>query len=175
MKAARIISGIFAIVGGFFAFMYPGLTTILMAWVLTAVLAVSGISLIFTYIKRGKTYKQEAAVGAGTLVLGILFAIIGILGFIFPGMRVTLDLFVIIFFVIHLISSGISMLGAGIAKKGSMWVLWIILGIILILAGIYGIVHIFYAAVTLGLFIGIGLWSYGVSMLCAPNENKEEK
>ena len=106
--------------------------------------------------------------GTFGLVLGIAAAVFSVLALFFPGIRAMLDIIILCMFAGWLIVSGISSIAVSftIKKTGSKrWILSLILGILVLIGGIYGIFHMLFVAQTIGILIGILLLTYGFRLI----------
>lgn len=165
MRVTHIIAGIIAIAGGIFVLTFPGITPVILGWILTAVTLLAGLSIIINYIRFGKQYRQEAAHGGGNLAIGIILLILSILAIFLPGVQLALEIVVVIMFIVQLITNGAVLVAGGFNGSSNIPVFCVIFGFILIAFGVFGIVNIFFAAIALGIFVGIGLLVFGISML----------
>ncbi len=179
MKIFNCILGIFAIFGSVYCLFYPGASFLSSSLIVAILLGAWGFCAIFNFFSKEnkeKRSKGEAAVGGLGLALGIAAAIYSILCMVKPGISIIPDIVFLVAFSFWLIISGIrSVFGAIAAKKeGSrLWWLSLVLGIVITLAGFYGIFHWFYIARVLGTIIGILLMTYGIRLLLSVFEPKE--
>lgn len=173
MKIFNCILGVFAIFGSIFCIFYPGLTFLSGGLIITMLLGAWGICAIFDYAtnrKNPEKSKQGAAIGALGLVCGIAAAVISIMAMFMPSLRAIIDLFVLGMFSGWLIMSGINSVvtATKVKKTGSkLWILSLICGIIIALAGFYGVFHLVFVAKTIGYVIGYFLMIYGVRLICS--------
>lgn len=171
MKIFNCILGIFAVFASVYCIFYPGITFLNSGWIVTVLLGAWGICAIFDYAtnrKDGEKSKSEAAMGTLGLIAGIAAAVFSVLALFLPGIRAMLDVIILCMFAAWLIISGISSIAISfkIKKTGSKrWILSLILGIIVLLAGIYGIFHLVFVAETIGLLIGMLLMTYGLRLV----------
>lgn len=178
MKVFNCILGVFAIFGAFYCILWPGVTFLNTGWIVTVLLGVWGICAIFDYFSKPKDNerpKNNAAMGVLGLIGGIAAAVISILALFMPRISIMVDVIMLYFLVCWFIISGIiSIVGAVKISKVSQskgWIFTLIMGILILLAGIYGIFHMFIMAQTAGLLIGIMLMTYGVRLICSVFEN----
>lgn len=171
MKVFNCIFGVLSIIASFYCIFYPGVTFLNSGWIVTVLLGVWGICTIIAFAtSQGKKDgdKAEAAMGIFSLILGIAAAIISILALFMPSIRVMLDIIILCIFAGWLIISGI---GSAVAsfkakKAGSKtWIITLICGILVVLAGIYGYFHLIFVAQTIGFLIGILLMVYGFRLV----------
>lgn len=177
MKVFNCILGIFAILSSLYCMFYPGITFLNSGWIVTILLGAWGICAIFDYAtnhNNGEKSKGEAAMGTLGLVLGIVAAVFSVLALFSPGIRAMLDICILWMFAGWLIVSGISSIAVSftVKKSGSkIWILSLILGILVLIGGIYGIFHMIFVAQTIGILIGILLMTYGFRLILSVFEN----
>lgn len=102
------------------------------------------------------------------LVAGIAAAVVSILALFIPSIRMLLDIIILSIFAGWLIISGITSAAVSFKtrKAGSKrWVLTLVCGILVLLAGIYGVFHLIFVAQTIGILIGILLMIYGIRLV----------
>lgn len=171
MKVFNCILGIFSILASTYCIFYPGLTFLNVGWIVTIIMGAWGISAIIDYVanhKKGDKPKGEVAVGSLGLVLGIVAAVFSILSMFLPGIRAMLDIAILGMFAGWLIVSGIGSVAVALSarKNGSKgWIVSLILGILVLIGGIYGIFHMLFVAQTLGILIGIMMMTYGFRLI----------
>lgn len=171
MKVFNCILGIFAIFASAYCIFYPGITFLNSGWIITVLLAAWGICAIFDYASKhnsAEKSKGEAAMGTLGLVAGIVAAVFSICAMFLPGIRLVLDIIILCMFAGWLIISGIYSVAASIQvkKTGSKrWIISLVLGILVVLAGIYGIFHLLFVAQMIGILIGILLMTYGLRLI----------
>lgn len=172
MKVFNCILGIFSILGSIYCIFYPGLTFLSTGWLITILLGVLGICSIFEYVtsKDKKISKGLIADGVIGLILGICSAVISALGIFNPWVRGSLDLMILILFAFWLFYSGIVSIAKSfnIKKTGSkMWILTLILGVLVLLTGVYGAIHPLFTMATIGYIVGIELLLYGIRLIAS--------
>lgn len=174
MKVFNCIIGVFAIFAAMYCAFWPGVTFLNTGWIVTILLGVWGICAIFDYFskpKDGDRSKNNVAMGVLGLIGGIAAAVISILALFMPQVSIIIDVIMLYMLVCWFIIGGImSIVGAVKMSKVSQskgWILTLILGILVLLAGIYGIFHMFIMAQTAGLLIGILLMTYGIRLICS--------
>ena len=181
MKVFNCFFGILSIIGAVYCILYPGIAFLNSGWIVAVLLGVWGICSIIDYAaKHNKTdtSKSEAAMGLLGLVAGIAAALISALAMFMPGIRMFLDIIILCIFAGWLIVSGISSAVASFkARKAGLkrWILTLLCGILVLLAGIYGIFHLIFAAQTIGILIGILLMTYGIRLILSVFEKGEDK
>lgn len=175
MKIFNCILGVFSIFGAVYCIFYPGVTFLSSGWLVAILLGVYGICSIFEYFsnRSKKENKKSTGLVAGGvigLIIGIASAVISVLALFNVTIRASLDLVILIMFAFWLVCSGvISICGAVTQKKngGKMWILTLILGVALIIAGLYGATHLLFAAFSIGYMIGIELMTYGICLIAS--------
>ncbi len=174
MKVFNCILGIFAILGSIYCIFWPGVTFLNTGWVVTILLGAWGFCAIFDYFSNpdeDKKSKSTAAMGTLGLVAGIAAAVFSVLALFMPGIRLIFDVIILCLFTGWLVVSGIlSIAGAIKVKKNSdskSWILTLILGILVVIAGVYGFFHLIFMAQTAGVLIGVFLMLYGVRLICS--------
>lgn len=158
---------------------FPGISFLNTGWIVAILLGVYGFSNIFGYLlsskKENKGDGKLAVNGVIGLIIGIASAVISVLALSNAGIRAMLDVTILLMFAFWLVYSGIvSIYGAVMQKKngGKMWGLTLVLGIIVILTGIYASTHLLFAAFSIGYMIGLELMIYGVRLIMSVFENK---
>lgn len=176
MKIFNFIFGIFSIIAAVYCIFYPGVTFLNSGWIVSVLLGIWGICSIFAYTsshgKQNKS-KSEAVMGILGLVGGISAAIVSVSAIFIPSVRVLLDIIIICVFSSWLIISGITSVISSFKAKASgckSWIITLICGILIVIAGIYGIFHLIFAAQTIGIIIGILLMVYGIRLIVASFE-----
>lgn len=172
MKVFNCILGLFSILGAVYCIFYPGLTFLSTGWLITILLGAMGICSIFEFATSSdkKENKSLAANGIVGLILGIGAAVISVLGIFSPLIRGSLDLIILMLFAFWLFYSGVASIAKSVSLKkngGKMWILTLILGILVLLTGIYGALHPVFTMVTIGYIIGFELIIYGVRLIAS--------
>lgn len=178
MKVFNCIFGVFAIFGAIYCIFYPSLTFINSGWLLSILLGIWGICGIFEYATTKNTPNHSNSVGAmGTvgLVFGIIATVLSICAVFIPSVQLMFDFSILCLFASWLVISGIvTAVTAVNAKKnttGKGWIFSLILGILVLLSGIYGFFHLLFIAQAIGILIGVLLMLYGVRLICSVFEN----
>ncbi|MBD5548653.1 MAG: hypothetical protein HDQ97_14895 [Lachnospiraceae bacterium] len=171
MKVFNCILGVLAILGSVYCMFYPGLTFLNSGWIVAALLGARGIcGISYFAANRNKPGKSKGEVVAGIigLIMGIVAAVISVCALFMPGVRLMLDIIIICMFSGWLVVSGASSIAAAfqVKKLGiKTWILTLILGILVLLSGIYGIFHLIFMAQTIGILIGVLLMTYGCRLI----------
>lgn len=174
MKVFNAILGVFAIFASIYAICFPGMSFLKAGWIVTIVLGVWGACALFEVItkKMKGPDGKITAVGAVLAVLGgIAAAIVSLIAVFKPGLSAVIDLTAVWIFVFWLIYSGLSSIVSSIkvvkSLGGNKWIWSLILGILTLFAGLYGVCHILLMMQTIGLLLGILLMVYGVRLLAS--------
>ncbi|MDO5124333.1 MAG: DUF308 domain-containing protein [Eubacteriales bacterium] len=181
MKTFNCILGVFSILGAVYCMFFPGVTFLNTGWIAAILLGVYGICSIFEYFsnparKEKKNNSGLISDGVIGLIIGIGSAVLSVIALFSTGIRAILDVTILLLFAFWLVYSGVAgIIGAVMRKKngGKMWWLSLVLGIILILSGVYGATHPLIAAFSVGYMVGIELMIYGVRLIMSVFENNE--
>ena len=180
MKVINGIVGVLSIFGAIYCLFFPGLSFINIGWVITTILGIFGICSIIFYFTKKKMYENlmiEGVHGAFGLVVGIAAAVVSMLAIFVPGIQAVLDLIILIIFIIWMILDGVSSIAESFAMKkastSKSWILALVLGIIMLIFGIYGICHLIFVARFIGITMGIMLMSYGIKLIASLFEKDE--
>ncbi len=180
MKVINGIVGVLSIFGAIYCLFFPGLSFINIGWVITTILGIFGICSIIFYFTKKKMYENlmiEGVHGAFGLVVGIAAAVVSILAIFVPSIQAVLDLIILIIFAIWMILDGVSSIAESFAMKkastSKSWILALVLGIIMLIFGIYGICHLIFVARFIGITMGIMLMSYGIKLIASLFEKDE--
>lgn len=180
MKVINGIVGVLSIFGAIYCLFFPGLSFINIGWVITTILGIFGICSIIFYFTKKKMYENlmiEGIHGVFGLVVGIAAAVVSILAIFVPSIQAVLDLIILIIFAIWMILDGVSSIAESFAMKkastSKSWILALVLGIIMLIFGIYGICHLIFVARFIGITMGIMLMSYGIKLIASLFEKDE--
>ena len=180
MKVINGIVGVLSIFGAIYCLFFPGLSFINIGWVITTILGIFGICSIIFYFTKKKMYENlmiEGVHGAFGLVVGIAAAVVSMLAIFVPSIQAVLDLIILIIFAIWMILDGVSSIAESFAMKkastSKSWILALVLGIIMLIFGIYGICHLIFVARFMGITMGIMLMSYGIKLIASLFEKDE--
>ena len=172
MKVFNCIFGVFAFLGAIYCIAFPGLTFINSGWLVSILLGVWGICAIFDYAtnkNNPENSKATGAMGAVGLVAGIGAAVISVLAVFTPSIQVLLDMTILCLFAGWLVISGITSTAVALKAKGlggKGWILSLVLGILVLLSGVYGFFHLIFMAQTIGILSGMLLMVYGFRLIC---------
>lgn len=170
MKVFNCIMGIFSLFAAFYCFFMPGVSTLMTAgWIVTVLLGVIGFCGIFEYV-RNKNEKKQMVNGTIGLILAIGAAVLSTIGLFDVSLRATFDLIVVVIFALWLVLSGVDSTVEAFAKKkdeNKNWWLTLVLGILLIIVGMYFGTHLIFTTRTLGYIMGFSLTMYGIRLICS--------
>ncbi len=170
MKVFNCIMGIFSLFAAFYCFFMPGVSAVMtIGWIVTCLLGVIGFCGIFEYA-RNKKEKKEMVNGVIGLILAIGAAVLSTIAMFDVSLRATYDLIVVVMFALWLVISGVdsTVTSFKLKKEGhKSWWLTLILGILVIIMGMYAGTHLVYATMTLGYVMGFSLTFYGIKLICS--------
>lgn len=162
MKAVTVIIGVLLIGAGVYCFVNIKAAFISLAFILGLVMMAYGVSQIVTWF----TTRKESGSSAWVLGEGILTTLIGALVCFYPFQT---DLVLAIWFAAWLIVSGIMRIAGAVQIRknfpGTPWGLMLIMGVICILVGIYGLVHPLVAGMAIAMLLGIFFILQGINCL----------
>ena len=174
MKFFNAIIGIFAILTSVYTMCFPGVSFLNAGWIITIMLCLWGVCALFEVCsKKIKDSNGKIIVGNAILAIigGIAAAVITTVAIFRPGLSAIFDLAAVGIITAWLIVSGMSSIVSSInyvkPLGGKKWILTLILGILTLIAGIYGVFHLIVMAQTLGLLLGILLMLYGIRLLAS--------
>lgn len=175
MKVFNVIIGIFAIFASVYCIWFPGVFFLQTGWLVTILLGAWGACALFEAIFKHSTKSKEGKWNVSSAVLavlaGIAAAVVSLITIFMPGLSVMLDLIVVSIFVCWLIIDGIGSIVMSTTvgrKSGSKkWIWTLILGILILITGLYGIFHLVAMAQTIGLLLGMLLMLYGVRLVAS--------
>ena len=170
MKVFNCIMGIFSLFAAFYCFFMPGVSAVMtIGWIVTCLLGVIGFCGIFEYA-RNKDEKKKIFNGIVGLLLAISAAVLSTVALFDVTLRATFDLIIVIMFALWMVLSGVdsTVTSFKLKKEGhKSWWLTLILGILVILMGMYAGTHLIYATMTLGYVMGFSLTFYGIKLICS--------
>ena len=170
MKVFNCIMGIFSLFAAFYCFFMPGISAVMtIGWIVTCLLGVIGFCGIFEYA-RNKKEKKDMVNGVIGLILAIGAAVLSTIAMFDVSLRATYDLIVVVMFALWLVLSGVdsTVTSFKLKKEGhKSWWLTLLLGILVIIMGMYAGTHLIYATMTLGYVMGFSLTFYGIKLICS--------
>jgi len=175
MKVFNCIFGVFAILGAIYCMFFPGLTFLNAGWIVAILVGVLGICSIFESVsnpdrKDTKEGKRMFANGVVGIIVGVVAVIVSVLAMFNIAVRGMFDLIILYTFEFWLFYVGWMGVYQAISMKKSgskKWILTLALGILTVIAGFYGSIHLSIGAVTIGYVIGFSLMIYGVRLFAS--------
>ncbi len=169
MKVFNCIMGIFSLFAAFYCFAFPGASSLMtFGWIATTLLGVIGFCGIFEYT-RNKESKKLMVNGTLGLIFAICCAVLSVIAMFNVSLRATFDLVIVVMFALWLVLSGVdsTVTSFKLKKDGhKLWWITLVLGILIILMGMYAGTHLIYATMTLGYVMGFSLTFYGIQLIC---------
>ncbi len=172
MKVFNAILGVFSLFGAFYAMMAPARTFLTTGWIVTVLLCLWGVCALFE-VFRQKGDRDKLTVGRAILALvaGVASAVVSILMLCYPGLSLPVDIIAVWIFTGWLLVSGISSIAVSVKvgkpAGGKRWIFTMIMGILTVAVGAYGVFHVLAMAQTIGILIGVMLMVYGVRLLAS--------
>ncbi len=170
MKVFNCIMGIFSLFAAFYCFFMPGISAVMtIGWIVTCLLGVIGFCGIFEFT-RNKEDKKQMFNSTVALILAICAAVLSTVALFDVSLRATFDLIIVVMFALWLVLSGVdtTVNSFALKKDGKKhWWVTLILGVLVILMGMYAGTHLIYATMTLGYVMGFGLTMYGIKLICS--------
>ncbi len=180
MKVFNAIIGVFAIFGSLYCIFWPEESFLNAGWVVAILLLMWGICSIVSAIffkrdqKEGKEGKELAGTGTVGLLLGIGAAVVSLLALFVPAVEALFYIIILLVFVFWLLFYGVySIVKAIKSSKNSDsngWIFSLILGIIMVLIGLFCISDLLFEVALIGVIIGIGLMVAGVRLISSAFE-----
>lgn len=174
MKVFNAIIGVFAIFASIYTMCFPGLSFLKAGWIVTIVLCVWGVCALFEVLTKKMTGADGKITAGGAILAllgGVAAAALSTVAVFRPGLSAMFDLVAVWIFTAWLIAGGVSSIVSAVKVVkplgGGAWIFSLILGILTLFAGIYGVFHILVMAQTLGLLLGILLMLYGVRLIAS--------
>ena len=168
MKVFNCIMGIFSLFAAFYCIFMPGVSAVMtIGWIVTCLLGAIGFCGIFEYA-RNKESKNLIFNGVTGLIIAIACAVLSVVAMFDVSLRATFDLIIVVMFALWLVLSGVdsTVTSFKLKKDGvKTWWLSLILGILIIVVGMYAGVHLIYATRTLGYLMGFALTFYGIKLI----------
>ncbi len=174
MKIFNAILGIFAVFASIHILAFPGLSFLKAGWIITILLCVRGACTLFEVLSKkadGPDGKQKTGRAILALLGGVAAAFVSFLAVFYPGLSLVFDIIAVVIFTVWLIISGTSSILSAVTvikpTGNSLWIVSLILGILTLLAGVYGIFHLILMMQTMGVMIGVLLMLYGVRLIAS--------
>ncbi|MBO4375481.1 MAG: DUF308 domain-containing protein [Lachnospiraceae bacterium] len=175
-KAFLIILGILVAIGGIFCIVRPGMTFLSLIWF-------AGVMMFFYAIEALVTYSERKKMGLAntwSLISAILACICGfaiVISNYANILAAEISLYILFGWLIAagllsiLAAFGIKKLPGDVEKAVEMiagkWWIHVIIGILMIIAGIFGFVHPLISAMTIGLVVGVEIILSGIKMIAS--------
>ena len=176
MKVFNCIMGVFSLFAAFYCFFKPGVTALMtIGWIVTILLGVIGFCGIFEYA-RNKKAKKHMINGTLCLIFAICTAVLSTFAMFDVSMRATFDLIIVVMFALWLVISGVDSIADSIKlKKDSerTWWLTLILGILVVIMGMFCGTHLLFTTQVMGYMMGFCLTLYGIRLICSVFEKCE--
>ncbi len=174
MKVFNAVIGVFAIFASIYTMCFPGVSFLKAGWIVTIMLCTWGACALFEVITR-KQRDTDGKITVGGAILAILggvaAAALTTVAIFRPGLSAMFDMAVVWIFTAWLIVGGVSSIISAVKVVkplgGNMWIFSLILGILTLAAGVYGVFHMVAMAQTLGLLLGVLLMLYGCRLLAS--------
>lgn len=174
MKLFNGILGVFSIFAAIYCFWYPGISFLNAGWMVTILLVGWGVCVLFetaTNHGEGKPDKITVVKGIIALASGVVTGISAILSGANPEIAIVTDKIIVYIFILWLVISGFSSMLVAVTSikilPRSRWIMKLILGVLTLLAGVYGAYHVFLTAWTVTIMFGALLLVYGGRLLAS--------
>jgi uncharacterized membrane protein HdeD (DUF308 family) len=173
-RVLMIIMGILVFIGGLYCIARPGMTYLSLVWFIGIMMFFYAVEAIVSYGER----KRLGLASGWNLVSAILACICGFAIIVsYYAEFIAAEMLVYILFGWLIASGLISIMAAFGLKKlpedaekvietvtGKWWI-HVIIGIFMILAGIFGFVHPLIGAIAIGLVVGVEILTSGIKMI----------
>lgn len=165
LRSNLILQSAALIIAGLVLLAIPGVTMLTLVFVLAFMLIIIGVWAIISYVRTHADTDIESAPARGTLVYGIVLAILPIIMFIMP------DLFATIISIVAgalLLASGLVNIARSMKLKAlgdNSWVISLIISLIIAAAGIMLIIDPFGSATLFARILGVCLVMNGLADL----------
>lgn len=174
MKLFNGILGVFAAFAAMFCFLYPGRTFLNAGWMVTMLLLCWGLCAMFESFHNKtdtKPGKDITARGIVAVVAGLLAASASVLSLVSPKLKIAMDMLIVCVFLFWILASGITAIIRALVvvkkQEGKKWVYVLVLGVLTLLIGLYGVYHAFLTAWAMTLMFGIVLLGYSIRLLAS--------
>lgn len=176
MKVFNCILGTLSIFAAIYCFLLPlGSFWMTTGFMVAVLLGVVGICCIFEYFQN-KENKTLMFNGPVVLILGIGCAILSILAIFNTAWQNLFNIIIVLLFAVWMVISGVESCTQSFNLKKSnikFWWLSLILGIFVVLGGLYSGTHILITGTFLGYVLGIAMMTYGIRLICSIFERTE--
>ena len=171
-KFLAVILGILIVVVGFYCLFAPGLTYLIVGWVVGFAMVLDAVAGIIAWWQGRKDGTSDGWMLTGA----ILSMVLGFFVLNSAALQLSLDVFIIYYIAVWLVIHGIITIVRSWKIRrlhknwdtkmlGTHWYLPLILGILTILFGILCMFNPIIMASTIGIFIGLGIISSGANLI----------
>ncbi len=177
MTAKRIlmfILGLLAVIGGVYCAATPGMTYLSMIWVIGFVMFFSAIENIVTWSER-----KAAGIANGWSLASAILALIAGLLIICSGQAELITGITLLYILFGwLIAAGVLRIIGAFKLKGlkdsaapavqeaaKKWGWIVVIGVLMIIAGIFGFCHPILSAISIGLIVGVDIIVVGIELM----------
>ena len=169
-RGISIVLGVLMIIGGLYCLFAPGATYLALAPIIAVLMIVFAIGDIIMWIKG----RRMGIKNPWLLISGILSAILGVVMLGSAGMQFAFDVMIAYMVAAWTVLSGAMNIGTAIdlrklkncgIETGASWILILIFGILMILAGIAGFFNPAFVMLAVGIMLGISVISTGASLV----------
>ncbi|MCC8141402.1 MAG: DUF308 domain-containing protein [Lachnospiraceae bacterium] len=176
MRPIYVVLGILSFVCGILCLTNPFESFITIGWLVAIFLLLVGVFFIIMFFQSRQNAQSnfivpnKPAVGVAGLIFGVLLIVVAILSLVIPSMEEAMDLVILIVFSVWMVVNGFISIFTGVSirkQSDSGWVFWIVFGVIVVIAGIYGLLHLAIFSEALGLVLGFLLLLYGLELICS--------
>lgn len=164
MKIITIILGVILVIGGIFCMVYPAATFSTLGWLVGILLLISGINAIGNFAGG----RKAGAANTWDLVYGILTLILAVIILFSPLAAGITDVVLVYMFAFWMLIGGIIRIGGSVAlmrMKNKGWIWMLILGLLMIVLGIYGFFHPLVNAIAMGWMMGFFIIFQGFNLI----------
>ena len=172
MKIVAAILGVLMIISGMYCLLFPGLEYWVIAYVIGICMILDAAGRIAAWWSGRKNGESDGLM----LLSAIISLIFGLLLVLSPTLQLAFDLFII-----YMMAAWVLLLGIirivhamklrklrktyGTNYLGKNWGVALVLGILLVILGLYSCFHPFVMAIAIGMLIGIGAIVAGINLV----------
>ena len=172
MKVLAVILGVLMVISGVYCLLFPGMQYWMIAYIVGVCMILDSAGRLAAWWNSRKEGESQGLL----LLSGILSLIFGIVLVLSPTLQLAFDLFLIYMMASWVVLLGILRIVHALNLRklnktyeknplGKSWGIALVLGILMILLGIYSFFHPLVMAMTIGMLIGIGLIIAGVNII----------
>lgn len=170
MKILGIIMGSLLTISGIFCLTQPVLTFANLSWVIGAIVLACGICGLVAWWQGRKSGESNLWDMAGAL----LTTIVGVLMLCNFWAQLFTDMALIMLFGVWIVCAGVLRIVASVQLKFAWWGFGVFWGVVLILAGIYALLHPVVSLISLGWCVAFVFISQGINLVFAAISTKSE-